>query len=50
MVTYLIPLFAVLWAWLTLGEPLTTSMAISGVLILGGVALSQKPNKARNSS
>lgn len=50
MVTYLIPLFAVLWAWLTLGEPLTASMAISGVLILGGVALSQKPNKARNSS
>jgi drug/metabolite transporter (DMT)-like permease len=42
MVTYLIPLFAVLWAWLALAEPLTTSMAVSAALILGGVALSQK--------
>lgn len=41
MVTYLIPMFAVLWAWLTLGEPLTPAMALSGSLILGGVALSQ---------
>jgi drug/metabolite transporter (DMT)-like permease len=41
MVTYLIPLFAVLWAWLTLGEPLTAGMAISAALILGGVALSR---------
>jgi drug/metabolite transporter (DMT)-like permease len=42
-VTYLVPLFGVVWAWLVLGEPLTTTMAISGALILGGVALSQKP-------
>lgn len=40
-VTYLVPLFAVVWAWLFLREPLTPSMAISGALILGGVALSQ---------
>jgi len=40
-VTYLIPMFAVLWAWLALGEPLTWAMALSGGLILGGVALSQ---------
>lgn len=40
-VTYVIPLFGVLWAWIVLGEPLTASMALSGVLILGGVALSQ---------
>lgn len=40
-VTYLIPLFAVVWAWLLLGEPLTLSMAIAGALILGGVGLSQ---------
>jgi drug/metabolite transporter (DMT)-like permease len=41
-VTYLIPLFGVLWAWLALGEPLTKTMAIAGVLILGGVALNQQ--------
>jgi drug/metabolite transporter (DMT)-like permease len=41
-VTYLIPLFGVLWAWIVLGEPLTPTMAVSGVLILGGVALSQR--------
>jgi drug/metabolite transporter (DMT)-like permease len=42
MVTYLIPLFAVLWAWLALAEPLTPSMAVAAALILGGVALSRK--------
>ena len=40
-VTYLIPLFGVLWAWLLLGEALTPSMAIAGALILLGVALSE---------
>lgn len=40
-VTYLVPLFGVTWAWAVLGEPLTSSMAFAGVLILGGVALSQ---------
>jgi drug/metabolite transporter (DMT)-like permease len=40
-VTYLVPLFGVLWAWIALGEPLTTTMAIAGAMILGGVALSQ---------
>jgi drug/metabolite transporter (DMT)-like permease len=34
-------LFGVIWAWLLLGEPLTPTMAVSGALILGGVALSQ---------
>jgi len=43
MVTYLIPLFAVLWAWLVLAEPLTATMAVSAALILSGVALSQRP-------
>jgi drug/metabolite transporter (DMT)-like permease len=42
MVTYLIPLFAVLWAWLVIAEPPTPSMALSAALILGGVALSQR--------
>jgi drug/metabolite transporter (DMT)-like permease len=41
-VTYLSPLFGVLWAWLTLGEPLTATMALAGALILGGVALNQQ--------
>ncbi|HXL97684.1 MAG TPA: DMT family transporter [Steroidobacteraceae bacterium] len=41
-VTYLIPLFGVIWAWLLLGEALTASMAVAGSLILGGVALSQQ--------
>ncbi len=41
-VTYLVPLFAVVWAWIFLGEPLTWTMAIAGVLILGGVSLSQQ--------
>jgi drug/metabolite transporter (DMT)-like permease len=41
-VTYLIPLFGVIWAWIVLGEPLTLTMASAGALILGGVALSQQ--------
>jgi len=41
MVTYIIPLFGVLWAWLLLGERLTWSMGLAGGLILAGVALSQ---------
>ena len=41
-VTYLIPLFGVIWAWVVLGEPLTLTMASAGALILGGVALSQQ--------
>jgi drug/metabolite transporter (DMT)-like permease len=41
-VTYLVPLFGVLWAWVVLGEPLTATMAIAGALILGGVALNQQ--------
>jgi drug/metabolite transporter (DMT)-like permease len=44
-VTYLIPLFGVIWAWLILGEPLTLTMAVAGLLILAGVALSQQPLK-----
>ncbi|NBD13866.1 DMT family transporter [Corallococcus silvisoli] len=43
VVTYLVPLFAVAWAWLLLGEPLTSSMFVAGTLILGSVALGQQP-------
>ena len=41
-VTYLIPLFGLVWAWLVLGEAVTRNMAIAAALILGGVALSQQ--------
>jgi drug/metabolite transporter (DMT)-like permease len=41
-VTYIVPLFGVVWAWIVLGEQLTLSMAVAGALILGGVALSQQ--------
>ncbi len=40
--TYLVPLFAVVWAWLLLGEAVTGTMLASGALILGSVAFSQK--------
>jgi drug/metabolite transporter (DMT)-like permease len=43
--TYLVPLFAVAWAWLLLDEPLTLNMAVAGVLILGSVVLSQSNAK-----
>jgi drug/metabolite transporter (DMT)-like permease len=42
VVTYLVPLFGVLWAWALLGEPVTLTMAAAGALIIGGVALSQR--------
>jgi drug/metabolite transporter (DMT)-like permease len=41
-VTYLIPLFGVIWAWLLLGEGVTLSMLLAGALILAGVGLSQQ--------
>lgn len=41
-VTYLVPLFAVLWAWLALGEQPTWTMAVAGAIILGSVAVSQR--------
>jgi len=44
-VTYLIPLFGVIWAWGVLGEPLTLTMALAGALILAGVGLSQRDTK-----
>jgi drug/metabolite transporter (DMT)-like permease len=38
-VTYLIPLFGILWGWLFLGEALPASALAGGVLILGGTVL-----------
>jgi drug/metabolite transporter (DMT)-like permease len=52
IITYLIPLFGVLWARLFLHEAVTTTMAIACALILVGVALSQQrapaPGPARS--
>jgi len=47
-VTYLVPIFGVLWAWLALGEPLTISMAFGGALILGGLLLGQLQGRIRH--
>ncbi len=41
-VTYLIPVFGTLLAWLVLGEPLTWTVLLAGALILGSVAFSQR--------
>ena len=41
-VTYLIPLFGVVWAWMVLGEQLTIRMAVAAICVLGGVAVSQR--------
>lgn len=40
-VTYLVPLFAVAWAWMWLGETPTWGMVVAGALILGSVAITQ---------
>ena len=45
-VIYIVPIFGVLWAWLTLGEPLTISMAAGGALILGGMLYGQARGRA----
>ena len=37
--TFLIPLFGVLWGWLFLAEALTPGMAAGGVLIVAGTVL-----------
>lgn len=42
LVTYLIPLFGVAWAWLLLDEPVTAPMAAAGALILAGVWLARR--------
>lgn len=42
-VTYLIPLFGIVWAWIVLGERPTLLMALAAAMILAGVALAQNP-------
>jgi drug/metabolite transporter (DMT)-like permease len=41
-VTYLVPLFAMVWAWMLLGETPTWPMLLAAALILGSVAASQR--------
>jgi drug/metabolite transporter (DMT)-like permease len=41
-VTFLIPLFGVLWGYLFLGEPITVNMLLGGSLILGGTWLAMR--------
>ncbi|MCD7099670.1 DMT family transporter [Stenotrophomonas sp. MMGLT7] len=41
-VTYLVPVFGALLAWALLGEPLTWTMLLAALLILGSVAFSQR--------
>jgi len=43
-VTFLIPLFGVLWGVLFLSEPLTPNMIFGGVLILAGTWLATRPS------
>lgn len=38
-VTFLIPVFAILWGAVFLGEAVTAQMAVGGVIVLGGLAL-----------
>ncbi|MFN3860042.1 MAG: DMT family transporter [Roseateles sp.] len=38
-VTFLIPLFAILWGWLFLSEPVTVQMVAGGAIVLVGIAL-----------
>jgi drug/metabolite transporter (DMT)-like permease len=45
-VTFLIPLFGVLWGYLFLDEPLTVNMLMGGSLILGGTWLAMRGSVA----
>ncbi|HEC95114.1 MAG TPA: hypothetical protein ENI45_04020, partial [Thermoplasmatales archaeon] len=40
---YLIPLFATVFSYLLLGETITLETAVFAILIVGGVAVAQKP-------
>jgi drug/metabolite transporter (DMT)-like permease len=45
-VTFLIPLFGVLWGYLFLGEPLTLNMLLGGSMILAGTWLAMRSGSA----
>jgi drug/metabolite transporter (DMT)-like permease len=46
-VTYLMPVFAMAWGWLVLGERVTLVMLAGCAIILGGTALILRPGKAK---
>jgi drug/metabolite transporter (DMT)-like permease len=49
-VTFLIPVFAMLWGFLFLREPVTVSMIVGGLVILGGTFLVVAPSRLRPAS
>jgi drug/metabolite transporter (DMT)-like permease len=49
-VTFLIPLFAVLWGWLFLGESVTNAMLVGGAVIVAGTALATGVLRGRKAS
>ena len=49
-VTFLIPLFGVLWGYLFLGEPITINMLLGGSLILAGTWLAMRGSVAAGSA
>ena len=46
-VTYLVPLFGVLWGWLVLDETLPADALLGGLLVLAGTALVTRGVPAR---
>jgi drug/metabolite transporter (DMT)-like permease len=47
LVTYLIPVSALFWGWLVLGEVVSVAVVPGVVLILGGIALVNRVPRAR---
>jgi len=45
VVTYLVPVFAMLWGFLILNEAITVKMAIGAALIMTGIGLTTRPGK-----
>jgi drug/metabolite transporter (DMT)-like permease len=45
-VTYLIPAFAIVWGWLLLGENITPSMMLGGVIIVVGTMMVNLPPRS----
>lgn len=44
-VTFLIPLFGVLWGWLFLDEPLTRNLLVGGALVVAGTVMTVRANR-----
>jgi drug/metabolite transporter (DMT)-like permease len=44
-VTYLVPVFGVLWGWMLLGEPVTPGMLAASAVVILGTFLSSRTTK-----